>query len=221
MAGLLRAAFDMGVNFWDTADEYGSHPHFNKALRGLPRDEIVIVTKTTSRKEADAASDVERFLRELGTEYIDILLLHCLSQRNWTSSYSGAMEAVNKAKETGKVRAVGLSIHGLGALETAAETDWADVVMVRINPRGRNMDASPQKVLPLIEKIYQRGKAVYGMKIFGAGPLAGEGEKMLEYVLRLGTVHAFTIGMKDEAQLTRNVSRVNALAGQYGLKQLA
>lgn len=60
LANLLRLAYEHGVNFWDTADAYGTHRHIAQALRGLPRDEVVIATKTLARSAKDATLDVER-----------------------------------------------------------------------------------------------------------------------------------------------------------------
>ena len=219
LAGLLRLAYEHGVNFWDTADAYGSHPHVAKALKGLPRDEVVIATKTMSRKPHRVAQDIERFLRELGTDVLDVVLLHFMTQADWPQRYAGAMEALSRAKEQGKVRAVGVSCHGLGPLRAAAETAWAEVVLVRINSAGVNMDASPAKVVPIIERLYASGKAVYGMKVLGCGQLAGQGRAAIQYVLQLGAVHSLVVGTSRREQLLENVRWVEELAPQYPLQR--
>jgi aryl-alcohol dehydrogenase-like predicted oxidoreductase len=212
LASLLRLAYDHGVTFWDTADAYGSHPHVAKALAGLPRDEVVIATKTTSRTGAQAARDVERFLRELGTDVLDVVLLHFVTQADWPQRYAGAMEALSRAKEQGKVRAVGVSCHGLGALRAAAVADWAEVVLARINMAGVNMGASPVEVIPILEQVYVSGKAVYGMKVLGCGQLVGKARAAIQYVLQLGVVHAVVIGTSRREHLLENVSVVEELA---------
>jgi aryl-alcohol dehydrogenase-like predicted oxidoreductase len=220
LASLLRLAYDHGVNFWDAADEYGSHPHVARALQGIPRHEVVIATKTTSRSAEQVARDVERFLRELGTDVLDIVLLHFMTQADWPQRYAGAMEALSRAKEQGKVRAVGVSCHGLGALLAAAEAAWAEVVLARINMAGVNMDAPPSKMVPVIERLYTSGKAVYGMKVLGCGQLAGKARAAIEYVFQLGVVHALTIGISRREQLLENVGSVEELAPQYPLRLL-
>jgi len=218
LANLLRRAFDAGVNFWDAADQYGSHPHVARALQGLPRDKVVIATKTMARKGLDVARDLKRFRKELNTDVLDIVLLHTLSDANWPKKYADAMEVLSRAKEEGIVRAVGFSCHGLGALRAAVEVPWVDVVLVRINHAGVNMDASPANVVPIIEKLHAAGKAVYGMKVLGCGALKDDVRAAIEYVLRLGTLHAFTIGMTSAAQLDENVRLVEELAPKYPLK---
>ena len=215
LASLLRLAYDHGVNFWDAADAYGSHPHIASALQGIPRDEVVIATKTMSRNAAEVTRDVERFLRELGTDVLDVVLLHFMTQADWPQRYTGAMEALSRAKEQGKVRAVGVSCHGLEPLRAAEVTAWAEVVLVRINPAGVNMDASPAKVAPIIERLYTSGKAVYGMKVLGCGQLAGKARAAMQYVFELGVVHSIVIGTSQRRHLLESVKLVEELAPQY------
>jgi aryl-alcohol dehydrogenase-like predicted oxidoreductase len=220
LANLLRLAYERGVNFWDAADAYGTHRHIAKALRGIPRDEVVVATKTLARSAKDATQDVERFLKELNTDVLDILLLHFVTQSDWPRNYAGAMEALSQAREQGKVRAVGVSCHGLGALDAAAQTDWAEVVLARINRAGVNMDASPTMVEPLIERLYTGGKAVYGMKVLGCGRLAENARAAIQYVFKLGTIYAITIGTSQPEQLYENLRLVEEFAPQYPLRTL-
>lgn len=217
LSTLLRQSYELGINFWDTADQYGSHEHIARALKSVPRDKVVIATKTNSHSERAVARDVERFLRELHVDVLDVVLLHCVSSEDWTRRQAGEMEALSRAKEQGKVRAVGISCHGLGALRTAAASDWLDAILVRINSTGTRMDGSPAEVAPLIERLYAAGKAVYGMKVLGCGRLAGEARAAIQYVLQLGTVHALTIGISRQDHLHQNVHLVEELAPQHPL----
>jgi aryl-alcohol dehydrogenase-like predicted oxidoreductase len=220
LSTLLRQAHDWGINFWDAADQYGSHPHLARALRGLRRDSVVIATKTSARRCGRVARDVERFLRELNTDVLDIVLLHCVTGRDWPRRYADAMGALSRAKEAGKVRAVGFSCHSLEALSAAVESDWVEVVLVRINPAGVNMDASPADVVPLIERLYTSGKALYGMKVLGCGRLVHDARATVEYALGLGTVHALNIGMTSREQLHQNLTLVDQLAPLNPLRQV-
>jgi aryl-alcohol dehydrogenase-like predicted oxidoreductase len=218
LADLLRRAFDKGVNFFDAADGYGSHPHVARALQDISRDAVVIATKTTSHSGEGVRRDIERFLQELHTGVLDIVLLHYMTDRNWPKTCAGAMEALSRAKEQGKVRAVGVSCHGLGPLQAAAQSDWVEVALVRINHAGVNMDGSPAEVTPVIERMYTSGKAVYGMKVLGCGRLANDPRTAVQYALGLGTVHAITIGTSKQEQLDDNVRLVEELAPQLVLK---
>lgn len=218
LSSLLRRACDLGVNFWDLADAYGSHPHAARALEAVPRERVVIATKTMSRKADQVTQDIERFRRELRIDVLDIVLMHFLSHADWPTRYAGAAEALLQAQAAGKVRAVGVSCHDLGALRAAAETPWIDVVLVRINYDGVNMDARPARVVPVIEQLYAAGKAVYGMKVLGCGRLTHNPHKAVEYVLGLGTVHALTIGVSSPAQLEQNVHLIEELSPHCPLR---
>jgi aryl-alcohol dehydrogenase-like predicted oxidoreductase len=128
------------------------------------------------------------------------------------------MQALARAKDEGLVRAVGVSCHSLGALRAAAESDWVDVVLARINYAAVNMDGSPEQVAPLLERLYAAGKAVYGMKVLGAGRLTKDPRAAIAYALGLGTVHALTIGISRRAHLQQNVDLVNELAAAHPLR---
>jgi aryl-alcohol dehydrogenase-like predicted oxidoreductase len=218
LTNLLRAAYELGITFWDTADGYGSHPHVARALQGVPREQVVIATKTTAHSGRAVRRDVERFLRELETDVLDVVLLHCIMSGNWPRSRKNEMKALTQAKEQGLVRAVGVSCHSLSALRAAVACDWVDVVLARINYAGINMDGSPEQVVPLLEQLYAAGKAVYGMKTLGVGRLAGDTRKAIQYVLGLGTVHALTVGISQQAHLYRNVRLIEELAPLHPLK---
>ncbi len=220
LAPLLHVAYERGVTFWDAADGYGTHPHLSRAMRLVPRDKGVIATKPMSRSGPQVTRDVERFLRELRTDVLDIVLLHYLTQPDWERSHRGAMEALSRAKEQGKVRAVGVSCHDLGALRHAAGSDWVDVVLVRINSAGTNMDAPPDQVVPGSERSYAAGKAVYGMKVLGCGVLVRQATEAVRYVLELGTVHAMTIGLSRTEHLWQSLSIFEELAPAYPPKAL-
>lgn len=218
LASLLRLAYEHGITFWDTADDYGSHPHVARALRDVPKDSVVVATKSMSRTKEKLRSDIERYTRELGVDALDIILLHFMTQSDWTERYSELIETLLRAKEKGQVKAVGVSCHGLGALRCAAEADWADVHLVRINRSGINMDASPEKVIPMIETMYTAGKAIYGMKVLGCGQLADQAHAAIQFVLQLGMVHAITIGITSREELIKNVKLVEDLFPQFPVK---
>ena len=212
LADFLVAGYERGVNFWDAADQYGSHRHLAQALKRVPREEVVILTKTTAKSEASARDDLARFRRELGTDKIDMVLLHGLSSEDWPQTHVGAMAALAQAKDQGLVRAVGLSVHGLGALRAAAETDWVDVVLARINGCGQRMDGMPDEVVPLLERINAAGKDVLGMKILACGGYVDDVPGAIAWVFNLGPVQAITLGMTSLAQLEENVRIVEGVA---------
>jgi aryl-alcohol dehydrogenase-like predicted oxidoreductase len=199
VSDLLRAGFDEGINFWETADQYGSHPHVGEALKKVKREEVVILTKTNSKTYDDVKKDLERFRLELGTDYMDIILLHAVTDPEWNENMKGAMEALAEAKEEGIIRAHGLSCHSIGALETAADEPWVDVDLARFNPGGARMD------VPTVKKVLTRmkanGKAIIAMKVYGCGQLLDIKDECLQFQTGSGIADAFTLGLENYDQL--------------------
>ena len=142
------------------------------ALKQVPREKVTVLTKSWARDPERMRADLERFRRELGTEYIDVLLMHCLTDDDWPERCKGAMDAISEAQEKGIVRAHGVSCHTLGALSAAAKSPWVQVVLARINPVGAYMDASPDRVVPVLREMRAAGKGIVGMKILGQGELS-------------------------------------------------
>jgi 1-deoxyxylulose-5-phosphate synthase len=208
VADLLKAAYDQGINFWDSADQYGSHPHLKEALKYVSRDKVVILTKTHAETAQEMKEDLDRFRKEIGTEYIDIVLLHMMTRANWPEQYQGAMEELSRSRESGMVRAHGVSCHTIEALETAAQTDWVQIDLARINPKGAVMDADVPTVVKSLGMMHSDGKGVIGMKILGAGQLQDQIDDCLRFILNFDCVDAFTIGQESIEQMMDLVKRI-------------
>jgi aryl-alcohol dehydrogenase-like predicted oxidoreductase len=209
----LIDGYEMGVNFWDLADQYGSHQYARKALRHIERENLVINTKTTARDYQTCSKDVERFLKELGTDYLDIVLLHGKDSSDWNTGCRGAMDALDGAKERGLVRAVGISSHRLDGIKTAVAEPWLDVMLVTLNYASVRMSTAQEEVVPVLREAHARGKGIYAMKVLGCGRLTSDPEKAIQYILDLGSVHAMTIGHTENTQLSQNVEIIERLSG--------
>jgi predicted aldo/keto reductase-like oxidoreductase len=213
---VVRHALDQGVTLFDVADQYGSHTYLREALKGVPRDKYVVQTKTHATKLPDARSHLERYRMELGVDYIDIVLLHCMTKGDWPAEHQGVMEFLSRAKEQKQIRAHGTSCHGMDPLRTAAKDPFVEVDLARINPEGLIMDdKKPDEVVSELEEMHAAGKGVIGMKILGEGAFK-EPERRdasLRYVLGLGTVDAFVIGFESPEQVDDILKRTgDALA---------
>lgn len=205
---LLHAAYDEGINFWDSADQYGTHPHLKEGLKHVPREEVVILTKTHATTEQEMWDDLGRFRKEIGTDYLDIVLLHFMTKDNWPEIKKAAMNVLSEAREQGIIRAHGVSCHTLGALKAAAATDWVQVDLARINPYGSRMDDEVPVVVDVLKDMKKKGKAVIGMKLFGAGQLTDKIDECLEYTLAQDFVDCFTIGQEDSNQMQDLIKRI-------------
>ena len=207
---LLDGYNDNGLRFFDSADAYGSHPYVAEALKHIPRDKVVVLTKTDTRDAAGVRADLDRFRKELGVDYIDIVLIHCVTQGDWTTRYRGIMDVLSEAKQKGVIRAHGVSCHSLQALEAAAASPWVEVDLVRLNPIGSHMDADPATVIGILKKMRAQGKGIVGMKILGQGDLRDKPAEAIRYALGSGVLDAFTIGAESQKEQNNLIQRVAA-----------
>jgi aryl-alcohol dehydrogenase-like predicted oxidoreductase len=220
LEGLLRHSLDQGVSFLDLADLYGTHPYVRDAVKGIPRDKFVLLSKIWVRNEqwvtpsGGAKEEVDRFRKELGADTLDICLIHCMTDSKWPETYARVRDELSELKQKGAVRAVGVSCHDFGALKVAATHPWVDVIFARINHKGGaeySMDGTAEEVAAVLKQARANGKAVVGMKIFGAGKLVKPEEKdaSLKYVWANGLVDAITIGMLSKEQVDDTVERIS------------
>ena len=207
---LLVGGYDSGLTFFDTADSYGSHPEVAAALKQIPRDKAIVMTKCDERDPKEAKADIDRYLRELGTDYIDICLIHCVTEDDWTTRYRGVMDVFEEAKEKGKIRAHGVSCHSIEALRAAAKSPWVEVDLVRLNPVGAHMDADPATVISVIKEMRAQGKGIIGMKILGQGAMRTRQDEAIRFALNSGVLDAFTIGAENRNEQQDLIRRVAA-----------
>src|SRR6516164_8187372 len=208
---LLNGYNENGLRFFDAADSYGSHPHVAEALKHVDRSKVTVLTKSWARDANEMNADLERFRRELNVEHIDIMLMHCLTDGEWTTKYRGAMDLLEEAKQKGVIRSHGCSCHSIEALSAAAKSPWVEVDLVRINPIGSHMDADPETVVSVIREMRAAGKGIVGMKILGQGDLRHRQDEALRYALGLGLLDAFTIGAESVSEQTDLMKRISAV----------
>jgi aryl-alcohol dehydrogenase-like predicted oxidoreductase len=203
-AALLLHAFEQGVYFWDTSDDYGTHEHVAHALRRIPRDRVVICSKTESRDKP-----IESILKELKTDYLDILLLHGYDSSE-TDAAKEALRSWQERKASGKVRALGLSTHSAKVADFAGEWPEAEVLMLPINPTGYclpdlSIEGGIQQMMAAAEKAFNVGKGIVAMKVMGCGTFADDPEAAISFVVRLPYVHSLCIGMRSLSAIDQNV----------------
>lgn len=219
LVDLFQHSYDRGIRFIDLADLYGSHLYCREALRSIPRENVTLLTKMywqyDSKKPAELPADykyrsankaLERFRHELNVDMVDIVLLHCLVNPDWNAEMQPYMDALTEAKEKKQIRAVGVSCHNFGAMKTAVDTPWVDVILARLNPYEEKMDASVGEVVALLKKAKAKGKGVIGMKIFGAGTLLDKKDECIKFAQTNGVFDAMTIGATTPGQVDENLA---------------
>ena len=223
---LLQASYERGVRLFDVADLYGTHPYLARALSDMPRKDYVIASKIWWRRGSlpekerpDSDVVVERFLKELKTDYIDLILLHCVSSARWPEELGRQMDILAKLKKKGSIRAHGVSCHSLEALEACVKEPWVDSVHARINPYAVKMDVKKTEELPRVEAtlkaLHKQGKGVVGMKLIGEGSFRDSDEKRDEsvrYVLGLGCVDTMVVGFEKVQEIDDFAARVRKVS---------
>ncbi|MDH7569677.1 MAG: aldo/keto reductase, partial [Armatimonadota bacterium] len=217
---LVRHAYDRGITFFDTADLYGTHPFLKDALKGIPRERVVLQTKIwfgrggLPERVTDARAAVERFLQELGTDYLDSVLLHCTTAGSWPSDLAAMRDALSALKEKGVIRSHGVSCHSRAALEAAAALPWVDVQLARVNHNGAKMDGPPDAIAQLLRGMRSAGKGVVGMKLFGEGTFRTPEERAasLRFVVEQRCVDAVVIGFDSPRQIDETLKQIENVA---------
>lgn len=211
---LAHHAYDRGVHFFDTADSYGSYPYVREAFKEIPREKITLLGKMWTENDPSKAEPVDkaldRFRTETGSDYFDIMLLHCMVNGKWQEEKKRYIDYFSKAKQDGKIKAVGVSCHNFEALKVAVDDPWVDVILARINPFRAHMDGSPAEINALLERARNNGKGIIGMKIFGNGDrvLETEREESITFALKKTSIHCMTLGMENIPQVDDAVDRV-------------
>ncbi len=220
---LIRYAYDQGITYIDTSDSYKTHTMVREAIKGLPREKLFIQSKMPGIPEKPRKV-LDRYRTELGVDYIDSLLCHCMVKSNWEDDHKRMMDVFEDAKDRKIIRAHGVSCHTLPATTKAAELDWVDVNLVRINPQGAHMDTPAEiwnavsdsshlpDVLKQVKIMRQNRHGVIGMKIIGNGDFteAQDREKSIRFTMQSGLVDAVVIGFKNAGEIDEAITRINS-----------
>ncbi|HBT75360.1 MAG TPA: aldo/keto reductase [Planctomycetaceae bacterium] len=224
---MLRFAYDHGVRLFDCADLYGTHAFVAEALEGKPRDSYTLVSKLwvlpggipePLEDRPDVVASVERFLKELKTDHIDLVQLHCMTAADWPTKWARQMDALAKLKEQGKIRAHGVSTHSNKAVVAAAESNWADAVHVRLNSEGERMDGKPSpetvaNTVDAVRKAHDAGLGVVAMKVVGEGVFRDKPElrkKSTDFETNLDCVNVMIVGFDETEHITEFIGNVAA-----------
>lgn len=215
----IQYAFDRGIRFFDCADSYGTHQLVAEALKNKDRSKLTLSSKIWVRpggipepERPDADKVVDRFRKELNTDYLDIVQIHCMVDTNWTDTQKRQMDILENLKSKGIIKAHGVSVHSLDAMKDALKDPWVDVIHVRINPYGIAMDKpDPAEVVEVISQLHASGKGVIGMKLIGNGKYKDDSEKIdnaLKFVLGLGSVDMMIVGFESKDQIENYLKRM-------------
>lgn len=222
---LIHHAYDQGITYIDTAQRYETFQWIGEAIKGLPREKLFIQSKVPDQPE-DVLATIDRHRKVFNTDYVDSMLIHCMTDDNWTEKWKRVMDGFDQAKEKKWIRAKGVSCHTLGALRAAVDSDWTEAHLVRINPQGRYMDSARSvwgsgtvAVNPVMEQIRAmsaKGHGVIGMKIFGNGDFKNplDRERSIRFAMAKPEINAIVIGFTAPEQIDETVRKMTAILNE-------
>ena len=218
---LIHYAYDQGITYIDTAESYRTFEWISDAVKGLPREKLFIQSKVDG-KPADVLAVIDHHRKVFNTDYIDSLLVHCMTRGQWTDEWKRIMDGFSEAREKKWIRAKGVSCHSLPALRATAASDWAEVLLTRVNPQGiytdgevadwgSNIHHDISPVMQEIKTMHAKGVGVIGMKIFGAGSFTdpADREKSIRFAMASKDIDAVVIGFTSAKQIDEAIERMN------------
>jgi predicted aldo/keto reductase-like oxidoreductase len=206
----LRRALELGVNFFDTAQIYGTYGHLRAGLAGVTEAggrPLVVASKTMARSAADARTALEQGLRECGRERFEVFLLHSVDGVEDLAARTGALEYLQEAQQAGLLGHLGISTHSVPGVLAALDHPELEVVLPILNQAGRGLRfGTMPEMVEATGKAFASGKGVYAMKALAGGHLGRQYQPALSWVRDLGCVHSLAVGMKSVAEVEVDVA---------------
>src|SRR5215831_13579149 len=217
---LVRYAYDHGIRFFETAEGYGEmHKMLGIALKGIPRDSYQLMSKVTTRDGVDAQQKFDELRKLANTEYFDIMLLHWQHTGTWPSDTARWQDAIEDAESKKIIVSRGASVHGLPALRKVPGNKWLDIAMIRVNHKGKSMDAedyatqglgSVPEVVGRVKEVRKEGMGVISMKLIGEGTFNREDrQQAMRFAFRNAGVDCVTVGYKNTAEIDEAIENLN------------
>jgi len=221
---ILIESYKLGVNFWDTSDDYGSHPHVASALKCVPRKEVTVSTKTNAKSGEEARKSLKSSLEELDTDYIDVFLLHYVKS-DWINGCRRVLKELEEIKTTGIVKAIGLSTHSVTVVREVSQIEEVDVIMTICCKASQAViskfrehipleDGSIKEMFHAIKLAHKSGKGVIAMKVLGGGVsgrpalLAKDYQSSIKSIAKLDFVDTIVIGMRSLDEVKKNIKAI-------------
>lgn len=218
---LVRYAYDRGIRFYETAESYGNmHQMLGVALKGLPRDSYRIMSKVTTHDGVDPQQKFDELRKLANTDYFDIMLLHWQHTGTWPADTVRWQDGIMEAQHRQAIVSHGASMHGLPALRQAPQFQWLDVAMIRMNHKGKSMDAEDYatsglgnvpEVVTHVKEVKKNNVGVISMKLVGEGTFGREDRQAaMKFAFKNTGVDTVTVGYKNTAEIDEAIENLNA-----------
>lgn len=204
-ATVVHRALDLGVNYIDTAHGYKESERKLGPVIAERRDEVFLATKSTARDADGMAAEIEESFRRLRTDRLDLVQihdLHTLEQLTQITAQGGALETIERFRDEGRVRFIGVTGHRYpSVLAKALEVYPFDTILVALGAVHGAVRDFYQAIHPV---AVRRGVGILGMKVMAYGFLKDHATDAMRYVLSLPDVSTAVIGVDDVAQVEAN-----------------
>ncbi|MGM0378366.1 MAG: aldo/keto reductase [Bacillota bacterium] len=206
---VLKKAIDLGINFFDTADGYINYKHLNNLLKVIDRKDIVISSKTYAYNKSQAKNDLNKALNQIGTDYIDIFMLHEQMNEMTIKGHWEAIEYLLEMKKQGKIRAIGISTHFISGVKAFKKYDELEVLHPIINKKGIGIcDGNINEMIDELKTI-DKSKGIFAMKALAGGNLLNSIDEAFDFILSLDFLDSIAVGMQNSLEVKYNVKRFN------------
>ena len=218
---LVRYAYDHGIRFFETAESYGEmHRMLGIALKGIPRDKYVLMSKVTTHEGTDPLQKFDELRKLANTDYFDIMLLHWQHTPTWPEDTKRWQEGFLEAQQRKVILSRGASVHGLPALRRVPENNFLQVAMIRMNHKGVAMDAEDYntrglgnvpEVVEHVKEVHGRGMGVISMKLVGEGRFTDREDRKaaMRFAFRQAGVDCVTVGYKNTGEIDEAIENLN------------
>ena len=204
---LLNYAYEKGINFFDTAQLYDNYNILREFIKDKDRDKLIIASKSYAYDKNTAEYSINKALKEMNTDYLDIFMLHEQDNGNNFLGHYQAVERFMKYREQGIIKYFGISTHRVEAVKDSVKFKEIEIIFPLLNYKGIGIqDGTIEDMTEALIKAKEHEKFIMAMKIYGGGHLIREAEKAFKYVDGLSYVDSIAIGMSSVEEIDANIS---------------
>lgn len=209
-AQLMAYAFASGITFFDTAELYSNYSFFKELWKlGVPRGDVTVSTKCYAYSRETAHRSLEKALKEMNTDYIDVFLLHEQESIHTLRGHAEAIDTFWEYKEQCVIGSLGISTHYVAGVRAACTDERLQVIHPIINVDGIGIvDGSAEEMVQAMQEAKELGKFIFAMKALGGGHLLKRYREALAFILGLSFVDAIAVGMATEEEIDANVHAI-------------
>lgn len=204
---LLNYAYDRGINFFDTAELYDNYNILNEFIKDKDRDKLTIATKSYAYDEKTAEYSVNKALKEMNTDYLDVFMLHEQENGNNFLGHYRAVERFLKYRQEGIIRHLGISTHRVAAVRDSVSFKEIEFVFPLLNMKGIGIsDGTVNDMVEAVKNAKQSGKFIMAMKVYGGGHMINQAREAFKFAESLDFVDSIAVGMSTEAEIDANIA---------------